>query len=77
MRHVGFKQPAGHVCDGKWTDDSIEFGGRTYDPESVDILPPVEPTKVICVAANYVGHLRESGQDVPEDLPDRPSVLIK
>jgi 2-keto-4-pentenoate hydratase/2-oxohepta-3-ene-1,7-dioic acid hydratase in catechol pathway len=77
MRRVRFKEPAGHVRHGEWTDDGIEFGGRTYDPEAVDVLPPVEPTKVICVAANYVEHLRESGRDVPEDLPDRPSVFMK
>ena len=77
MRRVRFKEPAGHVREGEWTDDGIEFGGRTYDPEAVDVLPLVELTKVICVAANYVEHVRESDRDVPEDLSDRPSVFMK
>ena len=32
----------------------------------VDLLPPVEPTKIICVGRNYIAHAREHDADVPE-----------
>ena len=34
--------------------------------ESVLLLPPVEPSKVICVGRNYSEHAREHGVEVPE-----------
>jgi len=70
MRHVRFRDPAGAVRQGEWTDDRIEFAGRTYDEDAVDVLPPVEPTKIVCLAGNYVEH---AGGDVA----DRPSLFMK
>jgi len=70
MRRVRFRDPAGAVRRGEWTDDGIEFGGRTYEESAIDVLPPVEPTKVVCLAGNYVEH---AGGDVP----DRPSLFLK
>ncbi|GGN24707.1 2-hydroxyhepta-2,4-diene-1,7-dioate isomerase [Halarchaeum nitratireducens] len=51
----------------------ITFGGETYDPESVDVLPPCEPTKIVCVGLNYANHAAEEGMDVP----DRPLLFLK
>ncbi len=34
--------------------------------ESVRLLPPVEPSKIICIGRNYVDHAREHGAEVPE-----------
>lgn len=34
--------------------------------ENVTLLPPVQPTKIICVGRNYVAHAREHNADVPE-----------
>jgi 2-keto-4-pentenoate hydratase/2-oxohepta-3-ene-1,7-dioic acid hydratase in catechol pathway len=34
--------------------------------ESVRLLPPVEPTKILCVGRNYVAHAREQDAEVPE-----------
>jgi len=34
--------------------------------ESVRLLPPVEPSKIICIGRNYVEHAREHDADVPE-----------
>jgi 2-keto-4-pentenoate hydratase/2-oxohepta-3-ene-1,7-dioic acid hydratase in catechol pathway len=70
MRHVRFRDPAGAVRRGEWTDEGIVFADRTYDPDAVDVLPPVEPTKVVCLAGNYVAH---AGGDPPE----RPSLFLK
>ncbi len=77
MRRVRFKDNGGTVRQGEWHDDGIEFGGERYDPETVDILPPVEPTKIVCVAANYVEHIKEAGRSIPEDLPPRPGFFLK
>jgi 2-keto-4-pentenoate hydratase/2-oxohepta-3-ene-1,7-dioic acid hydratase in catechol pathway len=77
MRKVRFRDQAGATREGEWHDDSIEFGGIEYDPAEVDILPPVEPTKIVCVAANYIEHIKEAGRSIPEDLPPRPGFFLK
>ncbi len=73
MRRVRFRDPAGTVRTGEWTDRGIAFGGRRYDPESVDILPPCEPSKIVCVGLNYADHADELG----EEPPDRPMLFFK
>ena len=87
MKRVRFRDGAGTVRTGEWVDDSgapadtatcgsggvIEAAGRTYDPENVDVLPPVEPSKVVCIGLNYADHADE--QD--SDLPDRPLLFLK
>lgn len=73
MRRVRFRDPAGAVRNGNWTDTGIEFGGELYDPLEVDILPPVEPTKIVCIGLNYADHADERNKD----LPDRPLLFLK
>ncbi|MFB6131433.1 MAG: fumarylacetoacetate hydrolase family protein, partial [Salinigranum sp.] len=78
MHTVRFRDPAGHVRTGEWTDGTIECCGRTYDVSEVDVLPPSEPTKIVCLAANYLEHLKESPRrKIPEDIPDRPELFLK
>ncbi len=36
------------------------------DLGSVELLPPSQPSKIICVGRNYVDHAKEHGVDVPE-----------
>lgn len=39
----------------------------TFDPDSVELLPPVSnPDKIICIGLNYLGHILETGRDKPE-----------
>ena len=73
MRRVRFRDPAGSVRHGQWTDEGIEFGNETYDPEEVDVLAPVNPTKIVCIGLNYANHAEEEGMDVP----DRPLLFLK
>jgi len=73
MRHVRFRDPAGAVRNGEWTDDGLEFGGRTYDEDDVEVLAPCEPSKIVCVGRNYAKHAEEMGSD----LPDRPLLFLK
>lgn len=54
-------------------DEQIEAAGRTYDWNDVDVLPPTDPTKIVCVGRNYAKHADERGNEVP----DRPLLFLK
>jgi 2-keto-4-pentenoate hydratase/2-oxohepta-3-ene-1,7-dioic acid hydratase in catechol pathway len=73
MRKVRFIDTAGSVRTGEWTDDGIVFGKKRYEPRDVEILPPTEPSKIICIGRNYAEHADERG----EDVPDRPLIFLK
>ncbi len=77
MKFVRFKDEAGFVRTGNWTDSGIESAGKVYNPDKVEILPPTTPTKIICLSGNYKKHLEESGYNLPEDLPERPQLFLK
>ncbi|TYL37957.1 2-hydroxyhepta-2,4-diene-1,7-dioate isomerase [Natronococcus pandeyae] len=74
MRTVRFSDPSGLTRTGAWTDSGIEAGNRRYDPDEVTLLPPSDPTKIVCQAGGYMDHREESGFD---DLPDRPELFLK
>jgi 2-keto-4-pentenoate hydratase/2-oxohepta-3-ene-1,7-dioic acid hydratase in catechol pathway len=61
------------VRTGTFDDGTVRFGGRTYPIEDVDVLPPGEPTKIVCIGRNYADHAAERG----EDVPDRPMLFLK
>ena len=42
------------------------------DP-AIDVLPPTDPTKIVCIGRNYADHAAELGNDVP----DRPLLFLK
>jgi len=73
MRKVRFRDPAGSVRTGERTDDGVAFGARTYDESEIEILPPCEPSKIVCVGLNYHDHADERNKDVP----DRPLLFLK
>ncbi|MEF8873618.1 MAG: fumarylacetoacetate hydrolase family protein [Candidatus Thermoplasmatota archaeon] len=73
MRIVRFKDPAGSIRYGEQRGESVMFGGRTYAFEEVDILPPVKPTKIVCIGLNYEDHAEEGGKEIPE----RPKLFLK
>jgi 2-keto-4-pentenoate hydratase/2-oxohepta-3-ene-1,7-dioic acid hydratase in catechol pathway len=73
MHHVRFRDPAGSVRRGEWHDDRVSFGGETYALSEVDVLPPCEPTKLVCIGRNYAKHAAERNADVP----DRPLLFLK
>jgi 2-keto-4-pentenoate hydratase/2-oxohepta-3-ene-1,7-dioic acid hydratase in catechol pathway len=39
---------------------------NTYDVDDVKILPPVMPSKLVCIGRNYAEHAKELGNEVPE-----------
>jgi 2-keto-4-pentenoate hydratase/2-oxohepta-3-ene-1,7-dioic acid hydratase in catechol pathway len=73
MKVTRFVDPAGSIRTGEWTDDGIAFGGRSYDHDEVDVLPPVEPSKIVCIGRNYAPHADERNADIP----DRPLLFLK
>lgn len=77
MRYVRFLDKSGYEREGEWTDNGIKAAGTIYEPEEVNILPPANPSKIICLYGNYKRHLEESGYKIPEQLPDRPKFFLK
>jgi 2-keto-4-pentenoate hydratase/2-oxohepta-3-ene-1,7-dioic acid hydratase in catechol pathway len=70
MRRARVRDPAGSVRLGEWTDDEVILSTGSYSHAEVDVLPPTEPSKIVCLARNYVEH---AGGDPPE----RPSFFFK
>lgn len=73
MHRVRFLDPAGTVRTGHMDDGQIVTAGRSYDPTEVDIRPPAEPSKIICVGLNYADHAEETDSEIP----DRPLLFLK
>ncbi|WP_096390542.1 fumarylacetoacetate hydrolase family protein [Halopenitus persicus] len=74
MKRIRFRDPAGSTRVGEYDEDgTIAAAGRTYDVDAVDVLPPCEPTKIVCIGRNYAAHAEELGNDVP----DRPLLFLK
>jgi 2-keto-4-pentenoate hydratase/2-oxohepta-3-ene-1,7-dioic acid hydratase in catechol pathway len=73
MHRVRFRDPAGTVRTGEWTEGEVAFGGETFDAADVDLLPPCTPSKIVCVGLNYANHAAESGMEIP----DRPLLFLK
>ena len=73
MHRVRFRDPAGSIREGEWTTEGIRFGDERYDPDRVTILPPSQPSKIVCVGLNYSDHAEETDSEVP----DRPLLFLK
>lgn len=73
MRKVRFRDPAGSVRVGEWIDDAVEFGSQRFELEDIDLLPPTDPSKIVCVGLNYANHAAETDSDIP----DRPLLFLK
>jgi len=77
MHHARFRDPAGSIREGTYDpeSDTVAFGGDEYalDDPAIDVLPPTDPTKIVCIGRNYADHAAELGNDVP----DRPLLFLK
>ena len=60
----------GEVINGKVHS---HVAGREYDMDKVTVLPPCNPTKIVCVGLNYKDHAAE----MKEALPDEPILFLK
>ena len=78
MRIVRYKTGDGKKPKYGWLlgDKVGEIGGNVFgrfrrnEAETslaeVELLPPSEPSKIVCVGRNYVEHARELGNEVPK-----------
>ncbi|RLD17275.1 MAG: 2-hydroxyhepta-2,4-diene-1,7-dioate isomerase [Caldiserica bacterium] len=57
--------------DSPFSDDFKVIG--EYNLEDLKILPPTEPSKIICIGLNYTDHAKELGMDIP----DEPIIFLK
>ncbi len=51
---------------------SIQTEQHRYRFDQVQLLAPVQPSKIICVGLNYVGHQHDG-----HSLPERPLIFLK
>lgn len=61
------------IKDALITDDLEEKQIKSYDLMKINILPPVIPSKIVCVGLNYENHAKELGLELPEE----PTLFIK
>lgn len=73
MHKIRFRDPAGTVRVGEYDDGEVVFGAERYDPAAVQILPPSDPSKIVCVGLNYQNHAEETDSEIP----DRPLLFLK
>ncbi|NHN57918.1 MULTISPECIES: fumarylacetoacetate hydrolase family protein [Halorussus] len=73
MQHVRFRDPAGSVRLGEWDEGEAVFANRRYGLDEVTVLPPVEPSKIVCIGLNYSDHAEETDSEIP----DRPLLFLK
>ncbi len=77
MRWIRFQHPDGSARYGWLDGDQVglvhgtPFGERqreepTLPLDEVRLLPPVQPSKIICVGRNYAAHAAEHQAEVPE-----------
>ncbi|MGA1846161.1 fumarylacetoacetate hydrolase family protein [Deferribacter abyssi] len=53
--------------------DSFAVIDEVYEYDEIHFLPPVIPSKIVCIGRNYVDHAKELGNDVPEE----PLIFLK
>ncbi|HUP44359.1 MAG TPA: fumarylacetoacetate hydrolase family protein [Thermoanaerobaculia bacterium] len=54
-------------------EGKIEEASGEDLPDGVRLLPPVVPSKIVCIGRNYADHVRELGNEVPAE----PVIFLK
>ncbi len=79
MRIVRFGRGTWGIVDGERVRVTHGPGGvvigRTCALDEIRLLPPVRPTKIVCVGRNYRAHIREMGH--ADELPAEPGLFLK
>lgn len=50
--------------------------GTQHALSAIRLLPPAQPSKIICVGRNYTDHIKEMNNDTG-DLPTEPGIFLK
>jgi 2-keto-4-pentenoate hydratase/2-oxohepta-3-ene-1,7-dioic acid hydratase in catechol pathway len=65
------------ILDGDKVIETRSLFGKSFAEDhqlsAVRLLPPVLPSKIVCVGRNYVDHAKELGNDVPTE----PLIFLK
>nr|BAL54829.1 5-oxopent-3-ene-1,2,5-tricarboxylatedecarboxylas E [uncultured Acetothermia bacterium]BAL58591.1 5-oxopent-3-ene-1,2,5-tricarboxylatedecarboxylas E [Candidatus Acetothermum autotrophicum] len=72
MRWVRFLEN-GQAWWGELVGDTVLSQGRRRRLSELRLLPPAQPTKIVCVGVNYRDHAQEMGRK----LPERPALFLK
>jgi 2-keto-4-pentenoate hydratase/2-oxohepta-3-ene-1,7-dioic acid hydratase in catechol pathway len=73
MARVRFRDPSGSTRTGEWVDGGVAFATERFDLDDVTVLPPTDPSKIVCVGLNYQAHAEETDSE----LPERPLLFLK
>ncbi len=75
LYNEGIKELSCSITDVFKTADFEVFLKKEpiYNINEVEILPPIKPSKIVCVGLNY----RDHAQELNMDLPDEPVLFIK
>ncbi len=81
MKLVRFDQGKWGILEGETIYQTDGPGGNptgdAFDIGSVQLRPPAEPSKIVCVGRNYLEHIRELGNDFGNNLPKEPGLFLK
>lgn len=72
MRWVRFLQN-GQARFGELKNNFVRCDGQQFALAQLRLLPPAQPTKIVCVGVNYRDHAAEMGRKIPE----RPVLFFK
>ncbi len=65
-----------YAADGDpFSDAGLTRGSQVGSLDSLTLLPPVQPGKIVCVGLNYAAHVTEN--DASRTVPDEPVLFMK
>lgn len=82
-RFERYGRPGIGIMEGEeiWVcDENLQKTEELWYPDEVSMLPPANPTKVVCVGRNYAEHAAELGNEVPKSpllFLKAPSAIIR
>jgi 2-keto-4-pentenoate hydratase/2-oxohepta-3-ene-1,7-dioic acid hydratase in catechol pathway len=59
-----------HLAHSRAVVPTLDVASLAFEPmplSAADLLPPVTPSKIVCVGRNYRDHAKELGNDVPTE----------
>jgi 2-keto-4-pentenoate hydratase/2-oxohepta-3-ene-1,7-dioic acid hydratase in catechol pathway len=68
--HAPEEDLAFHLAHSRGAVPSLDVASLAFEPmplSAADLLPPVTPSKIICVGRNYRDHAKELGNEVPAE----------
>jgi 2-keto-4-pentenoate hydratase/2-oxohepta-3-ene-1,7-dioic acid hydratase in catechol pathway len=70
LTHAPEEDLAFQLAHSRSAAPSLDFESLAFEPlplSAADLLPPVTPSKIICVGRNYRDHAKELGNEVPTE----------